>query len=177
MSGWDEARSVEVRSIEILRPVIRQKAWNGQYVATAKGPLSKDLQKSAGDFLFNTDADTVFGVEVKAEETCRHGNFFLETWSNRARFTPGWMFNLNTDLLLYHFLDEDLLYRIPFKRLRVWAFHEGKIYAFPEKKQGKYVQLNDTWGRCVPIVSLTADLSLALPLRPVADFGRAEKAA
>lgn len=170
MNAFAAAKGVEARSMEILRPYVRARAWNGQYVTTAKGPLARDLQKSVGDMMFNSDAETVYGVEVKAEADCRHGNFFLETWSNRQRFTPGWMLNLNTDLLLYHFLAEDLLYRVPFEKLRKWAFHEGRIYDFPEKPQHKYQQLNDTWGRCVPIAVLEVELPLAAPLHPAAEL-------
>lgn len=169
MNAFDQAKTVEARSMAILRPVIQQRAWNGQYVVTAKGPLARELQKTVGDALYNSDAETIYAVEVKAEETCRYGNFFLETWSNRRLFTAGWMFHLNTDLLLYHFLEEDLLYRIPYGRLRAWAFHEGRIYAFPERKQSKYAQLNDTWGRCVPIEVLARELPLEPPLRPASD--------
>jgi hypothetical protein len=151
----------------ILRPFIEQRAWNGKYVCLTKGPLAKDLQRSVGDIVFSADADTFFSIEVKAEETCRHGNFFLETWSNRKRFTRGWMDHLNADLLLYHFIDEDLLYRIPFGQLRDWAFVKGRIYAFDEKPQRKREQLNDTWGRCVPIQVLSDELNLQLPFRPL----------
>lgn len=151
MTAFDDARKIEQRSMDILRPWIRQRAFNGQYVLTSKGPLSRELQSSVGDVLYNSDADTIYSIEVKAEEHNRHGNFFLETWSNRARFTLGWMFTLRADLLLYHFVEDDELHVLPFQRLRKWAFHDGRIYSFPERRQSKYDQLNDTWGRCVPI--------------------------
>ena len=166
MSGWDEARTVEQRSMQILRPFIQQRAFNGQYVVTSKGPLARELQKSVGDMLYNSDSETVYSAEIKAEESNKHGNFFLETWSNRARFTLGWMFNLNTDLLLYYFLDEDELYAIPFLKLRKWAFHQCRIYDFPERKQAKYDQLNDTWGRCVPCTTVANELGLSAPFSP-----------
>jgi hypothetical protein len=30
----------------------------------------------------------------------------------------------------------------------------GRIYDFPERQQGHYVQRNDSWGRIVPIETL-----------------------
>lgn len=166
MTAFDAGRNIERLSLDILRPFIQQRAFNGQYVVTSKGPLAQELQRSVGDVLYNTDAETVYSAEIKAELEDKFGNFFLETWSNRARFTLGWMFNLKADLLLYHFLKEDALYVIPFNRLRTWAFHERRIYTFPEKPQSKYEQSNDTWGRCVPIDVLTRELSLKPPFHP-----------
>lgn len=173
MNAFDEASKVEKRSLEILRPFIQQRAFNGQYVVTSKGPLARDLQKRVGDVLFNSDASTVYSVEIKAEQENKYGNFFLETWSNRSRFTPGWMVTLQADLLLYHFVEQDELYRIPFQKLKRWAWQSGGhggIYKYPERCQSKYEQKNDTWGRCVPISDLTALLALAAPYRPLAEF-------
>lgn len=158
MNAFGQARAVEQRSLAVLRPFIQQRAFDGQYVITAKGPLAPVLQKSIGDVLYNSDAETVYSIEIKAEMSNKHGNLFLETWSNRSRFTLGWMFTLNADLLLYHFLEENELYVINFERLRKWAFHEGRIYSFREKCQEKYQQLNDTWGRCVPIIVIQRDV-------------------
>lgn len=166
MNGFDKARDVERRSMEILRPFIQQRAYNGQYVVTSKGPLARELQKTVGDVLFNSDSETIYSIEVKAEEANEYGNLFLETWSNRHRFTVGWMFTLNADLLLYHFLREDELYKIPFAKLRKWAFHDNRIFSFPERKAQKYDQLNDTWGRCVPISVLSRELNLAPAFAP-----------
>ena len=63
---------------------------------------------------------------------------------------------------------QDRLYFIPFKKLRRWAFHDHNIYKWPERKQGKYQQLNDAWGRCVPIDVIVSDLQLGAPFNPVA---------
>ena len=154
MNAFSECRSVEQRSLEILRPYIQQRSFNGQYVITNKGPLARDLQKTVGDALFNSDSDTVWSIEIKAEEQDKYGNLFLETWSNRKQYTPGWMITLNADLLLYHFISDQKLVRLPLQNLKAWAFQDGKIYEYPEKEQNKYTQLNDTWGRTVPIVDL-----------------------
>jgi hypothetical protein len=43
---------------------------------------------------------------------------------------------------------------LPVFRLKQWSFssgEEGGIYRWPEKRQGRYVQANDSWGRCVPV--------------------------
>jgi hypothetical protein len=166
VSAIDTTRNIERISLQILRPFLQQRAFNGQYVVTSKGPLARELQRSVGDMLYNKDAETIYSVEVKAEQENEHENFFIETWSNRARFTTGWVYNLNADFLFYHFLKDDELYIIPFQKLRRWAFHDRRIYGFPERKQSKYDQLNDTWGRCVPIGVATRELSLAPPYSP-----------
>ena len=178
MNAFDQARTIEQRSMVIVRPFIEQRAFNGQYVVTSKGPLARDLQKSAGDFLYNKGGpDTVYGAELKSEESKKHPNFFFETWSNLSRFTPGWMFTLSTDVLLYHFLDDDELYVIPFHKLRVWAFQKGRLYEFPEKPQRKRQQKNDTWGRCVAIEVASRELDLQPPFKPLAHFMDGEAAA
>lgn len=167
MSAFEKASDIERRSFAVVRPFIQQRAYNGQYVVTAKGPLARDLQKTVGDFLYNADSETVYGIELKAEEENKYGRLFLETWSNRKWFTLGWMYTLQTDILLYHFLNDDLLYRIPFRKLRTWAFHEGRIYEYKERPQSKYAQKNDTWGRCVPIDVLHKEIDLPEPYKPV----------
>ena len=160
MNAFDSARQIETQSLKILRPFIQQRAFNGQYVVTSKGPLARELQKTVGDILYNADEERVFAAEIKAELENKHGNFFLETWSNLSRFTAGWMVTLNTDVLLYHFVKQDELYVIPYKALRKWAFCDGKIYRYPERRQSKYDQLNDTWGRCVPIDDVCAAVNV-----------------
>ena len=121
MNAFDDARTVEDRGMEIICPQFSLRCDEGRYVTTDKGRLSKLLQNSVGDALLQIDGKVV-GVEVKCEETCQPGNFFLETWSNRKRFTPGWLYKLNTDLLFYYFLEQDLLYVFSFPRVRRWAF-------------------------------------------------------
>src|SRR5882672_6997215 len=170
MSAFKAGQDVERRSMEILRPMIEHWAFNGQYVLAFKGRLSMELQRTVGDVLLNSgDAETVISLECKAEEENTHGNFFLETWSNRSRFTTGWMFTLNADWLLYHFLKEDELYVLPFLKLKCWAFGleggDGHIYKFPEKPHRKRAQANDTWGRCVPIEHLSKQFQIK-SLRP-----------
>lgn len=149
---------IEQRSWDALEPYLKRRAFDGRFVRTAKGPLSLELQKSVGDVLVNSTREHVTAIEVKAE--LKHtGNLFIERWSNRKRFTPGWFETLSTDLLWCHFLDVDVVYELPFQRLRQWMYwHEGRghpaAHKFEIAKQGKYEQLNDTWGYIVSLAEL-----------------------
>ncbi len=158
MSAFDEAKKVEARSLEILTPFIRARSNGGQFILIEKGRLALELQRQIGDAAFNARDGVLWTVEVKAEEENKYGNFFLETWSNRARYTMGWMVTLNSDLLLYHFLKSDELYVMNFQNLKRWAWWERRIYRYPEREQGKREQLNDTWGRCVPISVISREV-------------------
>jgi hypothetical protein len=146
------------KSFALLEPFLKEQALDGRYVETAKGNLSRILQTTVGDVLLNDRDRRVWAIELKAEEENLYGNFFLETWSNAAEGwqTQGWMFTLNTDILLYHFLDEKRFFSIKFSALKRWAFDlpstkTGNIYRWPEKEQHKHIQKNRTRGRCVPI--------------------------
>lgn len=155
MSAFEKATRVEAESWEILRPFIETKAYDGRYVRTAKGRLALELQKSVGDVLYNSNDATVHSVEIKAERRWT-GNVFLERWSNRERFTPGWLETLNCDLLLCHYLDQDRLLALNFPNLRKWLYHcerwkKPTANAYPQVDQRTYVQHNDTWGYIVPV--------------------------
>lgn len=128
---------------------------------------SEFLQAVWGDYTIIKNGFP-YGIELKAEAQNRHGNFFLETWSNRAWFTLGWMYKLRGDSLFYYFIQDRELYTLSIPALQAWAFgtddSPGRIYAYPEKRQLKYEQKNDSWGRCVPIADLQKDLGSDIKL-------------
>jgi hypothetical protein len=152
---------VEVQGLARLMPYIQEGSYNGQSVVrTAKGRLAKELQLTIGDVLINRPDDSIESLEIKTERENKYGNLFLETWSNRKWFNPGWMIHCNADWLLYYFLASDELYAVRLPRLKEWAFHKGRIYDYKERRQEKYQQLNDTWGRPVPISVLRHECGL-----------------
>lgn len=176
MNAFESASSVSEKSFAILRPLIESRAFNGQYTVLAKGRLAKELQVSVGDLVLNTDAvGTFYSVELKAEQRATP-NFFLEYWSNRSAYNPGWMWKLNADLLLYHFIDADDLYIINFQRLKRW-FHACEQRGRPPSsefvhcEQKSYDQRNDTWGALVPIVAVGAAIGFDVvhPARGLTD--------
>ncbi len=89
----------------------------------------------------------------------------LEVWSNKnldsqashveRGSTPGWLITCRADVVGFHFLDADTALFLPLFRLQQWAFgtgdQGGRIYDFPERRQRRYVQRNDSWGRIVPV--------------------------
>jgi hypothetical protein len=166
MNAFDEACKVETESRKILEPILDLAAYKGRYVWNGKGRLAKELQAAAGDILLNADADTVFAIELKAERKSSE-NLFLEAWSNRKEFNPGWMWKSNADFLLYHFLSSDDLYCFDFQKLKRW-FHDCPNHSRPpwtqwrQALQGKYEQRNDTWGVLVPIERIGCEIGFDL---------------
>lgn len=164
MNAFQSAQMVEATALTRLRPYIIEKA-EGRFVETNKGALAPFLQEVVGDIVMNDRNGRTLCIELKAEEDDRHGNFFLETWSNKnlnsreshamRGSNPGWMLKLRADLLFYYFIGPDRLYILPLFKLQQWAFgkqgEKGAIYGYPERPQSKRDQLNDTHGRCVPI--------------------------
>jgi len=170
MNAFDQARSVESEAFVRLRPFIEEHADSGQFVVTDKGRLAPFLQEVIGDVLLNKGG-RIWSLELKAER--RHtGNLFLETWSNRnlddavshatRGSNPGWLLKTRSDLLMYYFIGEDILYVLSGIALKRWAFgcgnDSGRIYDFPELKQKKYQQANDTWGRLVSVDVLMREM-------------------
>ena len=161
MTAFAEAQAIGARGTRDVIRFLDGLLFEGRYVVTDKGPLSQFLQHSVGDALYNSPDGRIWGVEVKTERRTT-GNMFLETWSNRTRLTHGWLHTLTADVLAYMFLDTRVLCLVPMKPLQQWAFGTGEgpghLYQYPEKKQRIFDQLNDTWGRCVPIDVIARDV-------------------
>lgn len=178
MGPFENAKEVEARSLAILEPLIEIR--HRRYVLTHKGRLSKEFQERYGDVFYNLKNGDLIAVELKAEEDCRHDNFFLEEWSNRHRNNPGWMRKLDVDLLFYHFLADDDLYIIPWPQLQQWAGGTSRngqarrIEDFPLKEQTRREQMNDTWGYCVPIAEIREEMAIRL-LHPEVELGLRER--
>lgn len=183
MNGFEEACGVEREAWRILEPFLEREADSGRFVVTNKGTLGRFLQETIGDVLVMRKG-RVWAVEIKAERkfTTR---LFLEMWSNRnldvldshayRGSNPGWMFKSRADLLFYYFLPPaDLLYIISMFALKRWAFghneYAGKIYDHVELQARAYDQLNDTWGRCVPIETLKQEIEVPVQCFSVAQL-------
>jgi hypothetical protein len=171
MNAFEHNRGTEKKSHQEIVPLL-MKLFNGRIVSTASGSLSVQLQKTAGDYLAQKAASNDFlsrefhsdliGIELKTEE--KHtGNLFIETWSNKSRWNPGWIYTSLADYLLYHFLDCGVCYVLSMRALKQFCFttpnkskSAGKLSDYREVEQGKHNQKNDTWGRLVPVDDLKA---------------------
>lgn len=163
--SFADTTAIGIKGIQDLVPFLRAAAFDGQFVLTDKGPLSEFLQRSVGDVLLNSAKNgCLFGLEVKTEAENKHGNFFLEIWSNLAfgRQRPGWMVTLQTDFLLYYFQDTCELNIIPFPALWEWFWkgdHPAPFQRHKQKKQIKNCQKNITVGVCVPIAEVEKNIA------------------
>jgi hypothetical protein len=139
---------------------------------------SEFLQALWGDYVITKGGEPC-AIELKAEQSNRYGNFFLETWSNKEWFTLGWLYKLRGDYLFYLFVENSELWTINTAALKRWSFGSGdtpgRIYAYPERKQAKYLQNNDSWGRCVPIVNLQKALGSDIRLFRLNEKGKVSK--
>lgn len=159
VSAFAEANKVEA----ISRPIVLQ--WIGERISSGHIVLDTNhfrdeqtrliLQKFCGDLIVQKPNGQLLTFELKAEEENTYGNLFVETWSNRSQRNPGWAITSKCDCFLYHFVIERVIYGIPdWKAFQAWCFDEGNIYRYPERRQKKREQRNDTWGRCIPVKTL-----------------------
>lgn len=165
----------------MLMPCLLKQS-DGRLVVTDKGHLARFLQETVGDVLMNVGSEAkLWSAELKAEIRNAHGNFFFETWSNRnledrashalRGSNVGCLAKSRADLLFYHFIEDDDCYIFDNFKLKRWAFGTndqlGRLYDFKERRQSKYPQPNDTWGRCAPITVVCRELRPRLihPLR------------
>lgn len=87
-------------------------------------------------------------VEVKTETNNKWGNFYLETWSNKPE-NRGWFYKCLADYILYHFLEDNVIYMFDLKKAQEYINNNPDKYN--EKPQNKYNQKNKTYGLCVPV--------------------------
>ena len=171
--AFTQACLVERRGMAALLPYLETRAWRGQVIQVAKGQLARHFQQRFGDLLIATGPGAAASVEVKVQRRWT-GNLFLEVWSNKnlddrashveRGSTPGWLVTCRADVIGFHFLDADTVLFLPLFRLQQWAFgardHSARVFDFPERRQRRYAQRNDTWGRLVPADVLAREVGM-----------------
>lgn len=166
-NAFEKASEIEKLAEADLLPYMEAVWPDCIYYVTRHHPI---VQKVCGDLLVTRRGQAKY-IELKAEQQDNHGNFFIEMWSNRARYTQGWFHTCQADWLWYYFLRERALYIWAMGELKEWA--RNRLLDFPEAKQKKYDQKNDTWGRLVPIEVLRAGLTqFTGPVDPIAAINK-----
>lgn len=172
MNAFGEGRKLEAAALLVILPWL-QRMTAGRYELYERS--EQDFQKAHGDLkIMPVGSARWYTVELKAEQAEKHGNFFLETFSNKNpdRPNPGWMHTSAVDFLWYYFLDDDLLYSIRRPALYRWFFgvgtEPGVEVKYPLRAQGKREQLNLTVGRAVPIADVEREIGFKLH-HPFAD--------
>lgn len=157
MNPFEKCQKIEELGYESIKPYLRQNFDEYVYVNSfERNELILAFQQNFGDLIVKK-GKVIFFIDLKTEIEDKYGNFFLETWSNKKRNTPGWFLpevGVKADFVYYVFLKQKILYILDLPELRKWSFEDHNIERYPEKMQNKYDQLNDTWGRCVKITDL-----------------------
>ena len=163
MSAFTKCKEIEARGLDDLLGFFKSTSFDGRFVLTDKGRLSEFLQREVGDVLITRKTGNTVAVEVKCEEANKTGNFYLETWSNKIiGGRLGWMYTIKADYIFYYFIASKELFIVEFPDLWTWAFERMRLYAteHPERMQKKTKQINETWGRCVPIETIAREVGL-----------------
>lgn len=192
LSPFDKCSLLAARSLAELEPFLRE--TQGRYVLTDKGRLSRVFQETFGDLIFNSNDGAMYTVELKADGT-QYQNIWLELWSNfnfadRKSYValgpnPGWLLKLNSDLLFYHFVNQDRVVIMSLPALQKWAFTypsnnwsepdskgerqqlRGRVFDFRQVAQSAIEQRNKTVGAPVPLKVLLAEMDPKPKVRSV----------
>lgn len=174
MTAYDDCLSVEAKGQKIIYDWLIQR---GCVVVFNVNDVRGAEFQSFGDLIVvRPDNDKHELIELKIEEHNAHGNLFVETWSNKNWWNPGWIYKSKAEWLFYYFLQEDTLYQISMNNLRRFVFRtneSGKVETFSrykERPQRKYNQPNQTCGLCVPIADLQKNAGLVTLSTPCADI-------
>jgi hypothetical protein len=163
---------IEAEGKTRVQAFLKAHALDGNFVLFERPTWAESEEfQLFGDGAFNAHNEVLWTVEIKIEQRS-YPNLFLETWSHKARHTPGWFITSKAHLLAHHFLDTDELHMVNLDKLQTWAWeipgpsYAYRVDAYPEKCPGNDEQGNDGWGRCVPIAVLTAEVGLRTFVMP-----------
>lgn len=159
MTAYQDSLKTEADGQGVLHDWLRH-CCNATVVINAPAHFGRELQQF-GDMVVQWDGHKekpIKYIELKIENKYT-GNLFVETWSNKARKTPGWIINTKAEHLFYYFISNDTLISLDMMELKDFIYQvdsSGKVnaYKYREVKQGKCQQMNDTWGLLVPIDDL-----------------------
>lgn len=116
-------------------------------------PIIEQIQLMGGDILFIADgSNTIHFIEVKSA-TKTYQSMFIETVSNTWTDRPGWIFNIRSGYVWYHYLDSMTSYLMKAPALQCFVADNEQFYReIPNK-------MNDSRGIIVPWAILSCDLS------------------
>ena len=149
MDSFTHARRIEAESRNVVIPELLKR-----YNAKLEEDLDEQVKRQMdgeGDIILRMPDDKLVSFELKSDRT-KWPNVFFEEWSNKSTGRQGWLHTLKVDRLVYHRMLFRECIEFDWPLFQKWAKHNICIY--PLKVQGKYVQKNDTYGYCVPILEL-----------------------
>jgi len=145
MNSFEKCREIEAESASSVLKYL-QNTYDF-VVSTDEFKHAKTYQQYYGDYLCVKKHSAVY-IEVKTEVKNKYGNFYLETWSNKPQ-NRGWFKKCLADYILYHFLEDNVIYIFDLQKAQEYIESNPDKYA--EKPQSKYNQMNKSYGICASI--------------------------
>lgn len=149
MNSFTHAQGIETESRSVVVPALLKR-----YKAKLEEDLDEQVKRQMngeGDIILRMPDDKLVSFELKSDRT-KWPNVFFEEWSNKSTGRKGWLTTLKADKLVYHRMMFRECIELEWPKFQKWAVKH--IDKYPLKMQGKYVQKNDSWGYCVPILDL-----------------------
>lgn len=174
MTAYDDCLTVEAKGQKIIQEWLTKRGC--VVVFNVNDSRGAEFQSFGDLIVVRPNQNKHELIELKIEEENSFGNLFIETWSNKNWWNPGWIYKSKAEWLFYYFLREDALYQVSMNNLKRFVFstgESGKVETFArykEKAQRKYNQPNQTCGLCVPIEDLEKHAGLVTLSRPMADI-------
>lgn len=148
MNSFEKCREIEEESNKKVLEFLNKRYDFLIHTDEFKNPMT--YQTYYGDYL-GVKRDKKHFIEVKSEVKNKYNNFYLETWSNKPT-NLGWFRKCKADIILYHFLEDDVIYMFDLKLAQ--EFIEENKDKYQEKPQSKYAQHNRAFGLCVSITDV-----------------------
>lgn len=148
MNSFEKCRAIEQESDKDVYKFLTERY--DFVIHTDSFKNNRTYQSLYGDYLC-VKTDEKHFIEVKAEKQNKYNNFYLETWSNKPQ-NVGWFKKCKADVILYHFLDDNVIYLFDLGIAQQYIKDSEGVYA--EKPQSKYSQMNKAYGLCVPIADI-----------------------
>lgn len=149
---YDQSARIGQKAVDLAIPILRN---YGTAVDMKQSgcPIVEKIQLLGGDMLFVPGGtETIHFIEVKASEKV-YDSMFIETVSNPWTRRPGWIFNIRSGYVWYHYLPNKTTYLMDAPALQRWTDDNEQFY---QEIPNRY---NDSLGIVVPWVTLSCDLA------------------
>lgn len=143
----DKYSEIGRQAIESVTPILQAVSYNNTVFSPTGSTLEPDLQRMGIDLLFWSSPDRLLTVEVKGTPKS-YTSAFLELSADLYRNRPGWMFTVKSDLLIWVYLDDGIVYMMAFHQLYNW--YMDNYHRYELRQQLQHDTQTATFGCIIP---------------------------